>query len=190
MSRFDPRGQSDRSQRPGIGKREPRYVSVVPGALAVTQLPAYSFEVEQYRNLSLQIDERFDTGSNDLQVLAIAGPDPSSGKTLTSLNIALILARRTERKVLLVEGDLWKPSFGSIFQLHKGTLGLTDLLQNEDLELEEALLSVWGTELSVLPGGEKQGEGESALTANRVCPPLRRCNRSPGSRPGCSSDPG
>ena len=146
---------------------EPTYVSLRPSALAVNKLPAYSFETEQYRILALQIEERFEDENDGPHILAVTGPDPSSGKTLTSLNLALTLARRGERKVLLVEGDLWKPSFSSLFQIQEGTVGLSDLLRNDDLELDPALLTVWGTGLSLLVAGARGEEGD-LVTSRRM----------------------
>jgi protein-tyrosine kinase len=51
------------------------------------------------------------------KILAITSPTPRSGKTLTAINLALSIARQSERQVLLVDMDLRKPQIASCLGL-------------------------------------------------------------------------
>ena len=47
-----------------------------------------------------------------LQKLVITSAVPSEGKTLVAMNLAVCLAKHTDEKILLLEGDLRKPMLG------------------------------------------------------------------------------
>jgi capsular exopolysaccharide synthesis family protein len=47
-----------------------------------------------------------------LQKLVITSAVPDEGKTLVSMNLAVCLAKHTDEKILLLEGDLRKPTLG------------------------------------------------------------------------------
>jgi protein-tyrosine kinase len=51
------------------------------------------------------------------KILAVTSPTPNCGKTLTAINLALSVARQSERQVMLVDMDLRKPQVA-------GSLGL------------------------------------------------------------------
>lgn len=132
----------------------------------VSQDDQLSVAAEHYRNLAFRVEE--EARNKPLQgfVLAVSSPEPSTGKTLVSLNLALTLARG-EGKVLLIEGDLRRPTLESYLQTFlvvgrsqdrpvlksdPSEYGLWHVV-NRHVTLEEATLPVWGTQLEVLPAG-------------------------------------
>ena len=60
--------------------------------------------VEQFRRASATLIEAQAAGN--LKVLLVASASPGDGKTLTALNLALVLGRSYGRRVLLIDGDL------------------------------------------------------------------------------------
>lgn len=78
---------------------------------------------------------------------ALAG----EGKTTTACNIALLLAQKGY-KVLLLDGDLRNPSVANLFKLDKGKGGLCDVLDGEK-KAEEVICRYEETSLYIIPGG-------------------------------------
>jgi len=65
------------------------------------------------------------------RVLVITSAGPMEGKTTAACNLATALAKINQR-VLLIDGDLRKPSLHEIFELDNST-GLADLLKQREL---------------------------------------------------------
>ena len=61
------------------------------------------------------------------QLLGVTSPTAACGKTVTSVNLALSIARQSERSVLLVDMDLQKPSVAATLGL-KSNQGLMSVL--------------------------------------------------------------
>ncbi|MGE0703130.1 MAG: CpsD/CapB family tyrosine-protein kinase [Vicinamibacterales bacterium] len=68
--------------------------------------------VEQYRALVASMIER--QAERRLKTVMITSPDPDDGKTLTSLNLALVLSESYRHSVLLIDADMRRPSIGQI----------------------------------------------------------------------------
>jgi protein-tyrosine kinase len=85
------------------------------------------------------------------QHLAVTSPTPGCGKTLTSVNLALSIARQPERSVLLVDMDIEKPQVANCLGLQCKT-GLLSVLEGR-VALQNALVraSVGSYRLSILP---------------------------------------
>ena len=62
------------------------------------------------------------------QLLAVTSPTPACGKTLTTINLALSIARQPERSVLLVDVDIEKPQVANFLGLRCET-GLLSVLK-------------------------------------------------------------
>ena len=75
------------------------------------------------------------------KVLGITSPTPGCGKTLTSINLALTIARQPEQAVLLVDADLQKPQVADCLGLDNPTGGTLALLQSQ-ATLRDATISV------------------------------------------------
>ena len=117
---------------------------------------------EDYRQIAVDIEENFVGRSKEPRILAITSPEPVSGKTLTSLNLALLLARRGERRVLLVEGDLWRPSMRRYLQVEDGLKGFSDILKNGS-SVGDVVGSIWGAGLDFVLSGDA-GEVSDLMT--------------------------
>jgi protein-tyrosine kinase len=85
------------------------------------------------------------------KTLAITSPTPCCGKTLVSVNLALSMARQSERQVFLADLDLRKPHVASSLGL-KCKEGLAGVIEGR-IELASALVraKVGGSRLEILP---------------------------------------
>ncbi|UNC93975.1 CpsD/CapB family tyrosine-protein kinase [Candidatus Contubernalis alkalaceticus] len=86
---------------------------------------------EAFRTLKTNI--QFSSIDKDIQTLLITSAQPSEGKSLTTCNLGLTLAR-SGVSVLLVDGDLRKPTMHKYFNL-SNLMGLTNLLIDDELDL-------------------------------------------------------
>jgi capsular exopolysaccharide synthesis family protein len=119
-----------------------------------------SFVAEQFRSLAVHVEERINPIGTWGYVLTVTSPEEGAGKTLTSLNLALTLTRGEERRVLLLEGDLWRPQLHTYFDGDlQGVPGLQQVLDRE-LTLPEAVIPVDGSSLDVLFAGTTHLAGD------------------------------
>ena len=125
-----------------------------------------SFAAEQYLNLAVRIEERVAARKGPAFLLAVTSPEPASGKTLTSLNLALTLGRIYEGRVLLVECDLRRPSLFQYLEGEDAVPGLADILV-DDVEFGEAVVTVKGTRLDLLGAGTVS-KMENLVADNRM----------------------
>ena len=71
------------------------------------------------------------------KVLLVTSTEPSEGKTTVAVNLALAMAQRGE-KVLLIDGDLRKPDIKKYFSIPQGEKTMMDVL-NDKAEISEAV---------------------------------------------------
>ena len=120
-----------------------------PGYPLVALDDPHSVAAEQYRLLAARLEglrqqPRF-------RRIAVTSTLPGEGKTFTSVNVAGILARDFGRRVLLIDGDLKRPSVWRYFT-EKPIKGLTDTLAER--QSPEAMVKPGRHEhLSVLQAG-------------------------------------
>lgn len=104
--------------------------------------------VEQYRRLGAALHRaRVAHGIGTVLVTSAAAGE---GKTLSATNLALTLSRSFKQRVLLVDGDLRKPSIHQLLQIHNG-IGLSDVLKAPGSQLPLHTVSPL---LDVITGGE------------------------------------
>jgi protein-tyrosine kinase len=141
----------------------PRRLRLKEDAPLILHVDPPSFVAEQYRSLAVQIEERIHPADSPGRLgyaLTVTSPGEGDGKTLTSLNLALTLTRGEERRVLLIEGDLWRPRLAEYFVDPSPRLpGLQQVLEGE-ISLPDAVLSVEGVSLEVLLAGSEKSVGD------------------------------
>jgi polysaccharide biosynthesis transport protein len=125
----------------------------------------FSLVTESFRSLALSIL----FSEPNCRILAVASPMPMDGKTTVASNLAIGLALKGER-VLLVDGDLRKPKLHGLFGT-RNEKGLSDLLC-KDLPGEQEQLSDFYSETStpglfVMPHGSSPA-GADALHGPRM----------------------
>jgi capsular exopolysaccharide synthesis family protein len=118
---------------------------------------------EQYRKLAAILHHA--QGERGVKVIMTSSALPSEGKSLTAVNLALTLAESYQRRVLLIDADLRRPTVQRIFGIPP-IAGLNDGLKaSEDRPM--ALTTV-SERLFVLPAGRPEADPMSGLTSDRM----------------------
>lgn len=117
--------------------------------LLVAGLAPKSLAAEQYRALRTRIAHA--EGTSARRTVLITSPQKGEGKSITSANLALTMAQELQRRVVIVEADLRKPSLQHLFGLPAGP-GLAEFLTGA-AELTEVMRFLPDYNLTVIPGG-------------------------------------
>jgi polysaccharide biosynthesis transport protein len=110
-----------------------------------------TFAAERYQGLRLQL-ERLKQGS-DRRVIAVTSPGAGDGKTVTSVNLAGVLARQADARVLLIDADLRRSSVGVKVGIAAGTPGLANLIAEDTRPLSALVQRPEPCPFDVLPAG-------------------------------------
>ena len=109
---------------------------------------AYPLVTEQYRILYTRLEE---IGSKkSIKTFAITSAVKGEGKTVTSLNLSLLMAQEFKKDVILVEFDLRNPVITSEFLDATPEYGLVNVVKNM-VDIEDALIRIDDTSLRLLP---------------------------------------
>lgn len=96
-----------------------------PSMVSLPTLAEYGECVDQFRSLRSQIYLlRIEAM---LKTILVSSGMPAEGKTFVAANLAISLARNYERRVLLIDGDLRRPSIHKLFNAPNSP-GLSDYL--------------------------------------------------------------
>ena len=118
---------------------------------------------EQYRKLAALLHHgQVERG---LKVVMTSSALPGEGKSLTAVNLALTLSESYQRKVLLIDADLRRPTIQRIFGIPP-VAGLNEILKsNEDTQMTVTQIT---ERLFVLPAGRPDSDPISGLTSQRM----------------------
>lgn len=119
---------------------------------------------DQYKVLRTHVLHRLK--ANQWNSLAITSPNEGCGKTLTSINLAISLAREVNHSVLLVDLDLRRPSIHKYF-LSNEYQGISEYL-NKDIDLSEVLLNPGVDRLVILPGNKPIANSSEMLSSPKM----------------------
>ncbi len=100
-------------------------------------------------------------------VVVITSAVPSEGKTFTSINLALSLAREHNREVVLVDGDVAKRHITHLFGLDEEP-GLLDAGGTDGPDFEDVILRTDIPSLYLLPAGNQHVEATEILRSERT----------------------
>lgn len=138
--------------------------------LVILQRPGSPI-AERYRRLRLRLDQGIVDDPKPRQVTVVTSPVPGEGKTTTATNLALAYTEDREKRVLLIDADLRRPSVARYIQ-PKPTLGLTEVLTDQ-APVEHALVEMADTKLWVLPAGSPTETPLELLQSERFSGLLR-----------------
>ncbi|MFC5446789.1 CpsD/CapB family tyrosine-protein kinase [Paenibacillus aestuarii] len=103
---------------------------------------------EAYRTLRTNI--QFSSIDEDLKVLMVTSAEPGEGKSTTLTNLAVAYAQ-SDKKVLIVDADLRKPTMHHTFRV-SNRYGMTSLLTNQ-AAIHEVLQETFVPNLSIITSG-------------------------------------
>jgi protein-tyrosine kinase len=118
---------------------------------------------EQYRRLAAVLHDAHNTAG--LRVIMVASAVAGEGKTLTASNLALTFSESYQKRVLLIDADLRRPSLHTVFRLDTA-MGLGDgLLSAGETKM---LVRQVSPRLAVLPAGRPSSDPMAGLTSERM----------------------
>jgi polysaccharide biosynthesis transport protein len=161
---------------PALGKPKKttlgnRYSELSAPELVVRDNPR-SLISESYR--MLQANLKFLSSDKPLKVIVVTSSVPQEGKSTVSANLAVAMAQR-ERKVLLVDADLYNPLQHHIWNL-SNQAGLSNVLVGE-VDLKVAIKEVMSN-LSVLTAGVMPPSPAALLDSRRMASLIEDCSMS------------
>ena len=119
--------------------------------LLVAAIAPHGLAAEQYRSLRTRLATA-DHG-HPRRVLIVTSPAKGDGKSVTAANLTLTMAQEFNRRIVLVDADLRRPSVHRLFGLPSQP-GLADVLKG-DVALDEALVQLPEYQLTILPAGTR-----------------------------------
>jgi protein-tyrosine kinase len=115
--------------------------------------------VEQYRRLGAALHHV--QVQRGIRTVMVTSAVAAEGKTLSATNLALSLSRSFQKRVLLVDGDMRKPSIHRLLQI-ENRIGLGDWLKRPSEPWQAHTLS---PTLSVMTGGNHDADPVALLTS-------------------------
>ena len=127
---------------------------------------------EQYRQIKRPLIQtalagRSAAGAPDPRIIMVTSALPGDGKTFTSVNLALSIARERDFAVLLIDADAPKPQISHIFGL-RAERGLLDALGDDNLPIESLILPTNVPGLSILPAGAPAENAAELMNSHRM----------------------
>lgn len=114
-----------------------------------------------------------------MRLILVTSPLPGDGKTFTSINLAMSLARERDTTALLIDADLPKAHISRAFGLHEQP-GLIDALADDSLDIESLIFRTNIKGLDVLSAGQwNEGVTEMVSSARMSEIATRLVSRSP-----------
>ena len=104
---------------------------------------------ERYRLLRTRIKQA--ERGRSMRSIVVTSPAKGDGKSLTAANLALTMAQEFHQRVLLLDGDLRRPSVARLFGVPDGP-GLAEVLMGV-ADLDSALVNLGDQRLTLLPAG-------------------------------------
>lgn len=112
---------------------------------------------EEYRAIKRPILSAIDIGRYDgirnSNLVMVTSCVSGEGKTFSAINLAISIAMERDRTVLLIDGDVTNPSAGERLGFPPKQRGLTDVLLNPNLKIEDVMCQSDIQNLKFLPAG-------------------------------------
>ena len=140
---------------------------VEPRLVSITQ--PHSSYCEEYRTLRTHVLHK--SQRRKLQSIVVASVNPAEGKTITSLNLAWLLAQTDGVKALIIDSDLRMPSLTDYLGIETDR-GLSDILTGE-CTVEDSIVRLEPAGLHLLPGGDARSDVAELLSGPRFKEILR-----------------
>lgn len=119
---------------------------------------------EAYRSLRTNLE--FSSLDRPLKTMVVTSAGPEEGKSTTLANLAVTLAQ-AEKKVILVDCDLRRPSQHEIFEVGN-SLGLTSMVVDEEAFKNPPLQETPVPNLKLLPSGPLPPNPSELLGSRRM----------------------
>lgn len=142
----------------------PLQISLTPQSRLVSLTQSASPASEAFRLLTVRL--RHLRRNRPLKKLLITSTIPQEGKSMVSGNLACTLALKTQQKILLLEGDLRRPSLSKMFGIGRNS-GLCEWLEGES-SLAESIFHLEEPGIWMLPAGSTPSNALELLQSGRL----------------------
>jgi protein-tyrosine kinase len=155
----------------GPSEQSVRRMTLDPSALRKGgYLPEEGIErrfADHYRRVKRPLIEKALSGNPAMRLILISSALPGDGKTFTSLNLALSMARERDVSVLLIDADGVRASLSELLGIRKEP-GLLDALADDSLEVESLIQHTDVRGLQVLPAGKFLENATELIASGRM----------------------
>lgn len=134
------------------------------GSSLITYTDSKSLNAEQFRTIRTNLE--FAQLDKPMKNLLVSSSIPAEGKSTVASNLAYVIAQ-TDKKVLIVDADLRKPTVHRTFKLNNEQ-GLTTLLANSDLKFNQVVQHSRDLNLYFLPSGPIPPNPSEILGSGRM----------------------
>jgi exopolysaccharide/PEP-CTERM locus tyrosine autokinase len=134
---------------------------IVPGERTPT---AESFRRIKRQVLTNAVNPKANAPAN---LVLVTSASAGEGKTFCAINLAISIALEVDHSVLLVDGDVRKPSFAQVLGL-RAEKGLMDLLVDRRIDVAEVLYRTDIGKLTLLPAGTVQEHATELLASGAM----------------------
>ena len=125
-------------------------------------VPPHSFGAEAFRKLKTQI---FLHSGNPLRSILVTSAAPREGKTLVAVNLAVAISKEIHTNVILVDGDLRRPSIR--LEKSQSGKGLSNYLSN-GVPLSEILVNSEIEKLRIIQAGPATRKSSELIRSKKM----------------------
>ena len=136
----------------------------IQGTSLITYMDSKSLNAEQFRTIRTNIE--FAQLDKPMKNLLVSSSIPAEGKSTVASNLAYVIAQ-TDKRVLIVDADLRKPTVHRTFKLNNEQ-GLTTLLASSDLKFNQVVQHSRDLNLYFLPSGPIPPNPSELLGSGRM----------------------
>lgn len=127
--------------------------------------------VEEYRMIKRPlINNAFGRGAQGIDranLILITSSMPTEGKTFSAINLAISIANERDKKVLLIDADVAKPSIAARLNI-KSSPGLIEYLENDDIKFSDICLKTDLPGLQIIPAGKRHAFSTELLSSDKM----------------------
>ncbi|PCH51947.1 MAG: protein tyrosine kinase [Cellvibrionales bacterium] len=138
----------------------------------VTQLAPRSETAEAFRIVKRPlIMNMAGDGAADIDnanMIMVTSALQGEGKTFCTISLAMSIAMEQDKTVLLVDADTAKASAGKLCGVPHNALGLVDVLENENIGLEDVIVSTNIPNLRIVPAGNVHERSTELLASDNM----------------------
>jgi capsular exopolysaccharide synthesis family protein len=138
--------------------------TVTPESRLVSLTEQDSPAAEAFRLLGVRL--RDISRTRPLKKILVTSTIPQEGKTTVTANLACTLARTTQQKILVIEGDIRRPALSKVFGL-KQNPGICEWLRG-DAKLTSCVYQIEGANVWLMPAGSSPQNPLDVLQSGKL----------------------